>query len=81
MRRMSEEEQPLMMCLSWADTGAENLDYNKFVLQENDCGEIMVGGEGDYDGDCDDVGGGNDRDVGHCRLQDVVMSEKLLGSN
>lgn len=46
MRRMAEDEHPLMMCLSWADVGAENLDYNKFVLQENDCGEIMVG---DYD--------------------------------
>ena len=42
MRRMSEDERPLAMCLAWTDEGLENLDYYKFVLQENDSGEIMV---------------------------------------
>ena len=39
MRRMSDVERPLPLCLSW---GADGLHFNRFVLQENDPGEIIV---------------------------------------
>ena len=42
MRRLNDEELPLPMCLSWTEEGVEGLAKNKFVLQENDTGEILV---------------------------------------
>jgi len=42
MRRMMEDERPLPLLLCWADEGVRILEYNKFVLQENDTGEILV---------------------------------------
>ena len=39
MRRMVEDEFPLPLCLSWS---SEGLDTRRFVLQENDTGEIIV---------------------------------------
>ena len=39
MRRVADDECPLQLCLSWT---AEGLNNHKFVLQENDTGEIMV---------------------------------------
>ena len=42
MRKLSEDEQPLPLCLSWTDLSLDNLDNYKFVLQENDTGEILV---------------------------------------
>jgi Ras association domain-containing protein 1 len=41
MRRMGESETPLPILLHWADAGLQNLECNKFVLQENDAGEII----------------------------------------
>jgi Ras association domain-containing protein 1 len=38
---LNDEELPLPMCLSWTDEGMEGLAKNKFVLQENDTGEIL----------------------------------------
>lgn len=43
MRRLQEDETPLMLCLYWTRTdGHEKLDRRQFVLQENDPGDIMV---------------------------------------
>ena len=42
MRRLEDAEQPLPLCLSWTCDGVEGLDRRKFILQENDTGEIMV---------------------------------------
>ncbi len=39
MRRLPEDERPLPLCLSWS---SEGLDAKRFVLQENDTGEIIV---------------------------------------
>lgn len=39
---MVESELPLDICLSWSDGGVDQLDNNAFVLQENDCGGILV---------------------------------------
>ena len=39
MRRTVEDEFPLPLCLSWS---SEGLDTRRFVLQENDTGEIIV---------------------------------------
>lgn len=39
---MVESELPLDICLSWSDGGIDQLDNNSFVLQENDCGGILV---------------------------------------
>ena len=36
---MVEDERPLPLCLSWS---SEGLDTRRFVLQENDTGEIIV---------------------------------------
>merc|ERR1712165_65080 len=38
MRRVSDQEFPLQLCLAWT---ADGLNNHKFVLQENDTGEIM----------------------------------------
>ena len=43
MQRLTDEEKPLPLCLAWTDEGLEGLDKFKFILQENDTGEIMVG--------------------------------------
>ena len=41
MRKVAEDELPLPICLSWcSQPGA--LDTHRFVLQENDAGEILV---------------------------------------
>lgn len=40
LRRMDNDECPLPICLSWTFDGIENLNHNKFVLQENDEDEI-----------------------------------------
>lgn len=42
MRRLMDDETPLTLCLNWTKKGVEGLDCHKFVLQENDTGEIMV---------------------------------------
>ena len=39
MRRLRDDECPLALCLSWT---ADGLNFHRFVLQENDTGEIMV---------------------------------------
>ncbi len=39
MRRMVDDELPLPLCLSWTSSG---LETRRFVLQENDTGEIIV---------------------------------------
>jgi len=42
MRRLSDAERPLPLCLRWADAGSDRLNRTRFILQENDTGEIMV---------------------------------------
>ena len=42
MRRLEDDEMPLPLCLCWTKDGVSGLDKRKFVLQENDTGEIMV---------------------------------------
>ena len=39
MRRMMDDEMPLPLCLDWT---AQGLSHHKFILQENDAGEIHV---------------------------------------
>jgi hypothetical protein len=39
MRRLQDDELPLVLCLSWT---AHGLNQHKFVLQENDVGDIQV---------------------------------------
>ncbi|KAK2158040.1 hypothetical protein LSH36_178g03003 [Paralvinella palmiformis] len=41
MRRLEDDEMPLPLCLCWTKDGVSGLDKRKFVLQENDTGEIM----------------------------------------
>jgi Ras association domain-containing protein 1 len=41
LRRITDEEVPLQICLSWTSEGVHHLDHNQFVLQENDAGEIL----------------------------------------
>ena len=40
MRRLADTERPLELALSWSHHGVVN---KKFVLQENDTGDILVG--------------------------------------
>ena len=42
LRRLSDDEMPLQLCLSWTADGPDSLDHYQFVLQENDAGEILV---------------------------------------
>jgi len=42
MRRLADMERPLPVCLHWADAGTDTLNRTRFVLQENDTGEVMV---------------------------------------
>ena len=39
MRKMCPDEQPLPLCLSW---GSQGLESHKFVLHENDSGDVIV---------------------------------------
>lgn len=39
MRRLPDQEQPLLMALKWGTEGIEN---RSFVLQENETGDILV---------------------------------------
>ena len=39
MRKMCADEQPLPLCLSW---GSHGLATHKFVLHENDSGDVIV---------------------------------------
>lgn len=41
MRRLGDTERPLPLCLRWAEAGADRLNRTRFILQENDTGEIM----------------------------------------
>lgn len=41
VRRLSDDDRPLELCLRWSDHGLDLLDRCQFVLQENDPGEIM----------------------------------------
>ncbi|ESN93393.1 hypothetical protein HELRODRAFT_180922 [Helobdella robusta] len=40
MRKLNENDLPLVLCLHWFYQGAEALDSNKFILQETDAGDI-----------------------------------------
>jgi len=42
MKRLADTELPLPLCLRWVDAGTDALNRTRFVLQENDTGEIMV---------------------------------------
>lgn len=42
LRRISDDEMPLQLCLSWTVDDVNSLDHYQFVLQENDTGEILV---------------------------------------
>jgi len=42
MKRLADTDRPLPLCLRWADAGIDVLNRTRFVLQENDTGEIMV---------------------------------------
>jgi len=43
MRKLGIYELPLVLCLYWtSQEGSCGLDLNKFVLQENDTGDIIV---------------------------------------
>lgn len=43
IRQIKDEEQPLLICLSWTDIGGiRSLETNKFILQESDSGEIEI---------------------------------------
>ena len=39
MRKMSADEQPLPLCLTW---GSDGLATHKFILHENDSGDVIV---------------------------------------
>ena len=43
MRKLNGNELPLVLCLHWFYQGQEALENNKFILQEIDPGEILVG--------------------------------------
>ena len=43
LRRLSDDERPLELCLCWSDDGgAESLSRRQFVLQDNVTNEIAV---------------------------------------
>jgi len=42
MKRLSDTDRPLPLCLHWADVATDSLNRTRFVLQENDTGEILV---------------------------------------
>jgi len=42
LRRLSDEEKPLQLCLRWSDDGAESLNRRQFVLQDNVTSDIAV---------------------------------------
>ena len=42
MRKLVDDELPLPLCLSWSSEDESGLDTHKFILQENDAGEILV---------------------------------------
>ena len=39
MTRLATDEKPLLLCLQWSNNSVAE---QRFVLQENDTGEIMV---------------------------------------
>jgi len=42
LRRLTDDEKPLQLCLRWSDDGADSLNRRQFVLQDNVTSEIAV---------------------------------------
>lgn len=42
MKRVADAEKPLRLCLRWTARGIDALNGTRFIVQENDTGEIMV---------------------------------------